>query len=192
MKNLSKLILASIFVAISPFSNAADYQIDIKGQHAFIQFRIQHLGYSWLYGNFNEFSGDFSFDKNSPQNAKVNVIIKTASVDTNHAERDKHLRSDDFLDVKKFPEMKFVSTRYSPKAGAEGTLYGNLTLHGVTKPVTIHLTHMGEGKDPWGGYRSGFSGTAEINRSDFGIDKNLGPASEKVEIILSIEGVKKN
>lgn len=191
MKQFSKFILASIILAISQIGYAADYQFDIKGQHAFVQFRVQHLGYSWLYGNFNEFSGDFSFDKNSPQNAKVNVVIKTASVDTNHAERDKHLRSDDFLDVKKYPEMKFVSTRYSPKDGAEGTLYGDLTLHGVTRPVTINLTHMGEGKDPWGGYRSGFSGTAEINRSDFGIDKNLGPASEKVEIILSIEGVRK-
>lgn len=191
MKICSTFILASTLLLSSQISQAADYKIDIKGQHAFIQFRVQHLGYSWLYGNFNKFSGDFSFDKNSPKNAKVNVVINMASVDTNHAERDKHLRSSDFFDVNKYPEMKFVSTHFSPTGKTTGALYGNLTLHGVTKPVTVNLTHMGEGKDPWGGYRSGFSGLAEINRSDFGIDKNLGPASEKVEIILSIEGVKK-
>ena len=191
MKICSTFILASTLLLSSQISQAADYKIDIKGQHAFIQFRVQHLGYSWLYGNFNKFSGDFSFDKNSPKNAKVNVVINMASVDTNHAERDKHLRSSDFFDVNKYPEMKYVSTHFSPTGKTTGALYGNLTLHGVTKPVTVNLTHMGEGKDPWGGYRSGFSGLAEINRSDFGIDKNLGPASEKVEIILSIEGVKK-
>ena len=191
MKIILKFIMTSLLLFSSQFSQAADYKIDTKGQHAFIQFRVQHLGYSWLYGNFNKFSGEFSFDKNSPKDAKVNIMINMASVDTNHAERDKHLRSSDFFDVKKYPEMKFVSTHFSPSGETTGTLYGDLTLHGVTKPVAVNLTHMGEGKDPWGGYRSGFSGLAEINRSDFGVNKNLGPFSEKVEIILSIEGVKK-
>ncbi|MBT3203497.1 MAG: YceI family protein [Gammaproteobacteria bacterium] len=191
MIKITKLLLVSLILFSSQFSHAADYKIDIKGQHAFIQFRIIHLGYSWLYGNFNKFSGDFSFDKNNPEAAKTSVVINMASVDTNHAERDKHLRGDAFFDVKNYPEMKFESTHFSPTEENMGMLYGNLTLHGVTKPVSIKLTHMGEGKDPWGGYRSGFSGTAEINRSDFGITKKLGPGTEKVEIILSIEGIRK-
>jgi len=191
MKITKTLVLSLSLLVISPFASAADYKIDTKGMHAFIQFRIQHLGYSWLYGQFNDFSGEFSFDKNNPAASKASVVIKAASLDSNHAERDKHLRSDDFLDTDKYPEIKFVSTKYSPAADNEGTLYGNLTLHGVTKPIAIKVNHIGEGKDPWGGYRSGFSGTAEINRSDYGVDKNLGPASEKVEIILSIEGVRK-
>jgi len=191
MIKITKLCVISLLLLSSQLIQAADYKIDIKGQHAFIQFRIEHLGYSWLYGNFNKFSGDFSFDKNKPEAAKVSVVIDMASVDTNHAERDKHLRGGDFFDVKNYPEMKFVSTHFTPAEENKGMLYGNLTLHGVTKPVAINLTHMGEGKDPWGGYRSGFSGTTEINRSDFGISKNLGPSSEKVEIILSIEGVRK-
>ena len=190
MKLIKNLILSISLLAVAPLAQAADYKIDTKGMHAFIQFRIQHLGYSWLYGQFNDFSGEFSYDQNNPGAAKASVVIKTASLDSNHAERDKHLRSDDFLDTDKYPEISFKSTKFSPNGDGKGTLYGNLTLHGVTKPIAIKVSHMGEGKDPWGGYRSGFSGTAELNRSDYGVDKNLGPASEKVEIILSIEGIR--
>ena len=190
MKSIKTLTLSIFLLVISPLIHAADYTIDTKGMHAFIQFRIQHLGYSWLYGQFNDFSGNFSYDNNNPAAARASVVIKAASLDTNHAERDKHLRSDDFLDTDKYPEITFNSTRFSSTGDNYGTLYGDLTLHGVTKPIAIQVTHIGEGKDPWGGYRTGFSGTAEINRSDFGVDKNLGPASEKVEIILSIEGIR--
>ena len=188
MKHFKSIILATSLTLMSPLTMAADYLIDTKGMHAFIQFRIQHLGYSWLHGRFNDFSGTFKYDANKPEDASVSVVIQAASLDTNHAERDKHLRSDDFLDVKKYPEVKFTSTRYDV---AKGQLHGNLTLHGTTKPVSINMTKIGEGKDPWGGYRAGFEGSTTINRSEFGVDKNLGPASEKVEITLSIEGVRK-
>ncbi len=185
----SLLIAGSVFTSSSLF--AADYEIDTKGAHAFIQFRVQHLGYSWLYGRFNEFGGKFSYDEAAPEKASVEVNIKTASVDSNHAERDKHLRSDDFLDVEKFPEAKFVSTSYTPGKGDKGVLKGNLTLHGVTKPVEIAVQSIGAGKDPWGGYRMGFEGTTTFAMSDFGILKNLGPKSKDVEMILSIEGIRK-
>jgi polyisoprenoid-binding protein YceI len=191
MKKTQSLLLGMVMLALTPLANAADYTMDTKGMHAFINFRVQHLGYSWLYGGFKDFSGEFSYDKNAPARSKASVVIKTESLDTNHAERNKHLRSADFFNVDKYPEIKFVSSKYTPKDANSGTLVGNLTMHGVTKPVTINIDKIGEGKDPWGGYRSGFYGTTEINRSDFGIDKNLGPASEKVEITLSIEGVKK-
>jgi polyisoprenoid-binding protein YceI len=191
MKKLQSLLLGTCMLALTPYANAADYTIDTKGMHAFVNFRVQHLGYSWLYGGFKDFSGEFSYDKNEPAKARASVVIKAASLDTNHAERNKHLRSGDFFDVAKYPEIKFVSSKYSPNGANGGTLVGNLTMHGVTKPVSIKLEKIGEGKDPWGGYRAGFYGTTEINRSDFGIDKNLGPASEKVEITLSIEGTRK-
>ena len=151
---------ASLLIAGSAFTSsvilADDYEIDTKGAHAFIQFRVQHLGYSWLYGRFNEFSGNFSYDEAAPEKAAVEVTIKTASVDSNHAERDKHLRSDDFLDVKKFPEAKFTSTSYTPGKDGKGVLKGNLTLHGVTKAVEIEVVHIGAGTAPWGGYRRVF------------------------------------
>lgn len=134
---------------------AAEYKIDKEGQHAFIEFRIKHLGYSWLYGSFNDFDGSFTFDEKNPAADKVNVVINTNSVDTNHAERDKHLRSKEFLNVSKFPQATFASTEV--KKNAEGyTVVGNLTLNGVTKPVTLESKLTGQGNDPWGGYRAGF------------------------------------
>ena len=190
-----RTLTASLPIAGSVFTSspllADDYEIDTKGAHASIKFRVQHLGYSWLYGRFNEFGGKFSYDEKAPEKASVEVNIKTASVDSNHAERDKHLRGDDFLDVAKFPEAKFVSTGYTPGEGEKGVLKGNLTLHGVTKPVEIAVRSLGAGKDPWGGYRMGFEGTTTFAMADFGIMKNLGPKSKDVEMILSIEGIRK-
>jgi polyisoprenoid-binding protein YceI len=169
---------------------AADYAIDKPGQHAFINFKISHLGYSWLYGTFKDFDGSFSFDAAKPEASKVSVTINTASLDSNHAERDKHLRSDDFLNVDKHPTATFEST--SVKSTGEGTadITGNLTLNGVTKPVVIQAKLLGEGKDPWGGYRAGFEGSTKLKLKDFDIQKDLGPASQEVELILSVEGVR--
>ncbi|MBW1213699.1 YceI family protein [Pantoea allii] len=171
-------------------ANAADYKIDKEGQHAFVQFRIQHLGYSWLYGTFKDFDGSFSFDANNPSADKVDVTINTNSVDTNHAERDKHIRGPEFLNVAKHPTATFKSTAVK-KEGDKLAVTGDLTLNGVTKPVTLEAKMMGEGKDPWGGYRAGFEAEGEIALKDFNITQDLGPASQKVELIISVEGVRK-
>ncbi|KOC87380.1 YceI family protein [Winslowiella iniecta] len=168
---------------------AADYKIDKEGQHAFVQFRIQHLGYSWIYGTFKDFDGSFTFDEKDPSADKVNVTINTNSVDTNHAERDKHLRSADFLNTAKFAQATFVSTSVK-KDGDDLDIAGNLTLNGVTKPVTLEAKLLGQGKDPWGGYRAGFEAEGKIALKDFNITKDLGPASQEVELIISLEGVR--
>lgn len=169
---------------------SADYEIDTQGQHAFIQFKIQHLGYSWLLGRFNDFEGTFSYDPDNVGDSKVNVTIDPSSVDSNHAERDKHLRSDDFLDVAKYSQAKFVSKRVTDidDGGEEFDLVGDLTLHGVTREITIEVEKVGEGPSPWEDYRVGFEGEAEIKLKDFGIDYNLGPASETVYLELHVEG----
>ena len=169
---------------------AADYVIDTKGAHASIKFRVQHLGYSWLYGRFNNFSGKFSYDEAAPEKASIEVNIKTSSVDSNHAERDKHLRGEDFLYVDKYPEAKFVSTGYTQGKDGNGVLKGELTLRGVTKAVEIEVESIGAGNDPWGGYRQGFEGTTRFAMADFGIMKDLGPKSKDVEMILSLEGIR--
>lgn len=169
---------------------AEKYVIDTKGAHAFILFRIQHLGYSWLSGRFNTFSGNFTYDEKNPSASSVQVDIDPASIDSNHAERDKHLRSDDFLDVEKFPKAGFKSTSFSEKANGKAVLKGNLTLHGVTRPVVIDVEHIGHGEDPWGGYRRGFEGTTKIALADYGIKYNLGPKSKEVELTLSVEGIR--
>jgi len=189
--NLIKLGLALLLTTGVSFSaTAADYIVDIKGMHAFIQFRIKHLGYSVMVGRFNDFSGEFSWDKNSPSTSSISIEIKTDSIDTNHAERDKHLRSDEFLNVKKYPQATFKSSRYHGDANG-GKLDGILTLHGVSKPITLDVQAIGEGDDPWGGYRAGFQATTSIRRADFGMEHDLGPASETMEFDLFVEGVRK-
>ncbi|MCH1925172.1 YceI family protein [Shewanella sp. C32] len=172
-------------------AHAADYTIDTQGAHASIDFKISHLGYSFVVGRFNEFEGTFSFDKDAISNAKFNVTVKTESIDSNQAERDKHLRGDAFLDVSKYPQAKFASTSVTDKGDGKFAINGDLTLHGVTKPVTIDAEYIGEGKDPWGGYRAGFVGSTEIALKDFGIDSDLGPASTHVTLNFVVEGVKK-
>ena len=190
LRTLSTSLLVAGLTLGSSALTAADYVIDTKGAHAFIQFRVQHLGYSWLYGRFNEFRGKFSYDETAKENASVDGCRWPNCVDSNHAERDKHLRSDDFLDVEKYPEAKFVSSSYLPGKDGTGVLKGNLTLHGVTQPVEIEVQSIGAGKDPWGGYRTGFEGKTRFAMADFGILKNLGPKSKDVEMILSVEGVR--
>ncbi|WP_192022353.1 YceI family protein [Shewanella sp. WPAGA9] len=190
---MKKQLISTVFGAIllvPAMANAADYKIDTQGAHASIQFKVNHLGYSFVTGRFNDFSGDFSYDANKVNDTKVKVTINTTSVDSNHAERDKHLRGSDFLNTGKFPKAEFVSTTVEDKGNGKVVVNGNLTLNGVTKPVAIDATVIGEGKDPWGGYRAGFAGTAEFAMKDFGIKMDLGPASANVSLDLVIEGIK--
>jgi polyisoprenoid-binding protein YceI len=195
MFNIKKNLLAVSLIAASSFSiNAVanDYVIDTEGAHASINFAVKHLGYSVLTGRFDKFSGEFSYDPAKPEASKVNVTIDTNSVNSNHAERDKHLRGDDFLNVAKFPKATFVSKKIVLDDDKdEFDIVGDLTLNGVTKSITIEVDKVGEGKDPWGGYRAGFSGETEINMRDFNIKMDLGPASQTVKLELEVEGIKK-
>ena len=173
-------------------AQAESYALDIEGTHAFIQFKIKHLGFSWLYGQFNHFSGHFSYDESNPSASKVSITIDTKSLDSNHAKRDKHLRGEEFLDVKKFPTSTFVSTSFKETSKDKGILQGDLTFHGVTKNISINIEQMGHGNDPWGGYRRGFYGTTSINPAEFGLkgmDK-LGPHSAELFLEFSMEGIR--
>lgn len=185
------LALVASALALSGPAHAADYVIDMKGNHASINFRIKHLGFSWLTGRFDRFTGNFSYDKDKPEASKVKVEIDTASLNSNHAERDKHIKSADFIDAGKFPKATFESTAVKPSGDGKATITGNLTLHGVTKEVTLEAEHIGGGNDPWGGVRDGFAGTTTLKLADFGIDTaKLGPSAATVELTLNVEGVK--
>lgn len=169
---------------------ADEYALDIKGAHASINFKVQHLGYSWLTGRFNTFDGDLTYDPKKPEASKISVVIDTASVDSNHARRDKHLRSNDFLDVKKYPKASFESTKVTVLDNGDLAILGDFTFHGVTKPLTINASKIGEGKSPWGDYRVGFEGTTSFLMKDYGVEKDLGPASARVYLDLHIEAIK--
>ena len=189
---LATTFLASSLLAIIAPNTAlaADYKVDVKGAHAFVQFKIKHLGYSWLLGRFNTFDGDFSYDDKSPNSANINIEIDTKSIDSNHAERDKHLKGKDFLNVSQFPKATFVSNNVKFSDDENAIVTGEFTLKGVTKIISFPVVKIGEGQDPWGGYRAGFAGTTSLKLADYGITYNLGPASTHVEMSLNIEGVR--
>ncbi|ODJ89907.1 hypothetical protein BB779_15690 [Pseudomonas viridiflava] len=188
-KSLAALALGTALLSAGQ-AMAADYVIDKEGQHAFVDFKISHLGYSFIHGTFKDWDGTFSFDAAKPEASKIAVELKTASLFTNHAERDKHILSKEFLDAGKFPEAKFVSTSVKSTGEKTADVTGDLTLHGVTKPIVIKATFNGEGKDPWGGYRAGFNGTSTLNLNDFGI-KGPGPTSQTLDLDITFEGVQK-
>jgi polyisoprenoid-binding protein YceI len=178
----------TLLLAASP-AQAEPETYKLDPAHSFIEFRISHLGYSVLKGRFNQMEGSFSHDGTKPDADVISVSVETTSIDSNHAERDKHLRGKDFLDVTAFPKAEFKSGKIQGQ-GKEVTVEGQLTLHGVTKPITIAAQFIGSGADPWGGYRRGYQGKTNIKRSDFGISKNLGPAAEEMELELFIEGIR--
>ncbi|MGK0475420.1 MAG: polyisoprenoid-binding protein YceI, partial [Oleispira sp.] len=124
----SAIALGSLF---SVSAQAADYEVDTKGAHAFVQFKIQHLGYSWLLGRFNTFEGNFSYDKAAPEKSEIEIVIETNSIDSNHAERDKHLKGADFLNVEEFPQAVFKSTGFDVKDDGNAIVTGIFMLHGV-------------------------------------------------------------
>lgn len=186
IKTLAGISLLML-MAFGNSAQAADFTID--DAHSSANFRIQHLGVSWVVGRFDDLNGTFSFDEDNPEDAAVAVQIETTSVNTNHGQRDNHLRSGDFLDAGNFPLASFESTAMEIE-GESAIVHGKLTLRGVTNDIVINADYVGSGDDPWGGYRVGFVGTTSLLLADFGITFDLGPASTSVEITLNIEGIR--
>ncbi len=188
MRVIAPISMAMILTLLpTMFASAADkYAIDVKGAHAFVQFRVKHLGYSWLYGRFNKFDGSFVYDAKDDSKNSVNVTVDMTSLDSNHSERDVHLRDKKYLNTAKYSQATFVSKKYETTGTNKAKLTGDLTLMGVTKEITLDVDVIGGGDDPWGGYRQGFEGKTTINASDFGMKANVG----EVELIWSVEGIK--
>jgi len=186
---MKKTLIGLAMAMALPFgASAADYVIDTKGAHASVNFKVSHLGYSFIKGRFNQFDGQFSYDPANVAASKVTVNVDTTSLDSNHAERDKHIRSSDFIDASKFSTATFTSTSVVDKGDGKLAVNGDLNLHGVTKPITIDAEFIGAGKDPWGGERAGFYGTTRLELADFDIQV-MGDSSY-VDMELHVEGVK--
>lgn len=179
----------AMVMALPLGANAADYMIDTKGAHASVNFKVSHLGYSFIKGRFNKFDGQFSYDPANVAASKVTVNVDTTSLDSNHAERDKHIRSGDFIDASKYSTATFTSTSVVDKGDGKLAVTGDLNLHGVTKPITIDAEFIGAGQDPWGGERAGFYGTTRLELADF--DIAVMGTSSYVDMELHVEGIKK-
>ncbi|VAW44757.1 Protein yceI precursor [hydrothermal vent metagenome] len=183
-----KILILSI--ALSTSTMAADYKIDIEGMHASIQFKISHLGTSWLRGRFDKFDGNFSYNPKKPNDSKISMAVDVSSINSNHAERDKHLRAKSLLNTTKYPKATFNSESFDLNADSTGTVTGKFTLRGIEKIVTMEIKKVGEGRDPWGGYRVGFEGAMNITLADYGITKYLGKSSKTLELTVEFEGIK--
>lgn len=182
------LAAAAVALSMSMPALAETYVIDTEGAHASINFRTLHLGYSFLTGRFDTFEGSFEFDPANPEAGQVSIEIDTASLNSNHGERDNHLRSDDFFASSTYPTATFVSTGIEKTGDKTAVITGDLTIRGVTRSVDIAATYIGGGDDPWGGHRQGFSGTTSIVPADFGMPHAV--AQGTVEIMLEVEGIR--
>jgi polyisoprenoid-binding protein YceI len=174
----SIMILAALLLAQGT-AMAATYTID--KDHSTIEFMVKHMGISNVKGTFKDYDGKIEMDEKSPNKDTASIKIKTSSIETGTAKRDEHLKSPDFFDVAKFPEMSFETTKVSKK-GENWTVDGKLTLHGVTKPITLKATFGGKTTDPYGNERVAFSATGKIDRKDFGLtwNKPMNTSAEKV------------
>lgn len=185
---VAKLVLGTFLAVLTAMSaGAAEFKVDPA--HSFIQFQISHLGYSIVVGRFDKFSGTFTWDRKDPGQAAIKINIDTASIDTNWPQRDDDVRGPSFLDVEKFSTASFESTRFEGDASG-GELDGMLTLHGVSRPIRLNVKAVGQGPDPWGGYRAGFRATTTLRRADFGLTHDLGPTAQTMDFDLFVEGVR--
>ncbi len=181
-------------VLFGPAAWATTYQIDTD--HTTIAFKIRHL-FSRVEGTFNDFSGTIGYMPDHPQQWKASAVIQAASINTRVNKRDTHLRSKDFFDVERYPTITFTSTKVGAATATSAELEGTLTIHGVSKPVVLNVEIHGEGKDPWGNVRAGFTAMTKINRKDFGLTWNQTLETgqllvgEDVDITLEVEGIVK-
>jgi polyisoprenoid-binding protein YceI len=170
-----------------------DYTIDTS--HSYIGFSARHAMVTTVRGKFSDFSGTGHIDTANPANSTVSVTITGASIDTGNADRDAHLRSGDFFENEAYPDITFVSTQVE-RDGDEWQVTGDLTIKGVSKPVTIVFEQTGSAKDPFGNTRVGFEGTTSVNRKDWGITWNAALesggvlVSDKVKLEFDISAIK--
>jgi len=193
---MKKLILAILLIGLQSY--AAKYEVDKA--HSNVGFKINHMGFSKVNGNFKDYTASFEFDSKTGQLTNVDAKIDITSINTNEPDRDKHLKSPDFfgavdkdgktVESKKY--MTFKSTKVDVANNKPTKVHGKLTMNGVTKDVTLDVEYKGEGKDPWGNSKLGFEATTKVNRQDYGLKYNKKlPGGDMLigdEVTISIEG----
>ena len=193
--NTTRLMIAVVVLAMPALAGASTWNID--ADHSNIQFKVRHLMVSNVKGVFGKVQGTVDIDDQNLAKSRVAVTIDTQSINTGVAKRDEHLKSADFFDVATFPTMTFVSTKVAKNGKDKLKVTGNLTLHGVTRPVQLDVEGpSADSKDPWGNTRRGVSATTKINRKDFGLAWNKAletggvVVGDEVTITLEVEMIK--
>lgn len=184
------MLLGMGFVTNPVYAEVEEYTFDTV--HTQIIFFVSHLGFAKSEGEFIDFNGHYMIDREAPENSSVEVTIDTASIDMDDEKWDNHMKNEDFFNVEKFPEMTFKSTAVKLTGENTAEVTGDLTLLGVTKPVTLNVTHNKSDFHPYSGkMASGFSAAANLKRSDFGMTYGLPAVSDDVEIRIEVEGLLK-
>ncbi len=194
MRRVLAAFVLALSLSFSSAANAAPVTWTIDPNHSTVGFTIRHF-FSKVPGNFTKFSGTVVYDADKPAASSATVEIDAASINTNNEKRDGHLKSEDFFFAEKYPTLKFVSTKVTPTGEGKLSLEGNLTMRGVTKPVTLAVTYLGSGPSFGGEMRAGFEATTKVNRKDFNIlwnktlDQGGTMLGDDVDITIGIEGV---
>jgi polyisoprenoid-binding protein YceI len=166
--------------------------LEIDRSHSEVAFQVRHL-LSKVRGRFADFAGTIEFDNDRPQQSRVNVVIQAASIDTAEPDRDKHLRSADFFEVEKFPTLTFTSTSVVARGDNTYDVVGDLTIHGVTRKVTLPASFLGTAQDPWGNVKHVFEAELTLNRKDYGLSWNAALETggflvgDEVKVSLSVQ-----
>src|SRR5450432_515138 len=191
MNRATSLIASAFLLTVAFVSAARAESFKVDPVHSFVVFKISHLDIGYVWGEFNGPTGTIAIDDSDAAKSSVQVEVKSDSLFTNAAGRDKHLKGPDFFDAKQFPTISFKSTSVKKTADNTYEVTGDFTLHGVTKPLTVTLTKLGEGdKGAPMGYRGGFETNFSIKRSDFGMSAMIPMAGDEVKLMVDLEGTK--
>jgi polyisoprenoid-binding protein YceI len=200
-RKLTGIVAAGVVVACLPLlwagprgagaaSQAKTETYKVDNVHTSVLFKIKHMEVADFYGRFNTVSGEFSINANQPSENALDIRVKVADIDTNNSERDKHLKAEEYFHAEKHAEIRFVGRKFKPMGTRKFEVTGDLTLRGVTKPLTIMIEHSKSVEDPWGNTRVGLATEFTIKRSDFGMTEMIGPLSDEVTLIVSLEGLR--
>lgn len=195
MRRALRCGVAGLAVAVAAMGSAHAERYTIDASHSTVGFKIKHLAISSVPGRFGDFTGMIDFDPTKIADSSVEATIKTESINTDNKKRDDHLRGADFFDGSKNPTIQFKTTKVEPVSASTFKATGDLTMRGITKPVTLDVEYTGGATDPWGNKRVGFSASTVLSRKDFGItwNKTLDAGGlvlgDEVKVTLEIEGI---
>jgi polyisoprenoid-binding protein YceI len=190
LRSLRPLIAVILVLAAATTCVEAADNYKVDPVHTFAMYRIKHFDIGYSYGRFNDVSGMVMWDKDDPTKSSFTFEVKADSLDTHNDKRDAHLKGPDFFDVKQFPTISFKSTAVKSSGDNKFDVTGDLTMHGVTKSITVPIEKTGEGDTKMMGVRTGWETTVNLKRSDYDIKGLLGPVADDVMIRISFEAVK--